>query len=66
MVLKAIQEFDRFGRESFPDKYGFGHAKLLYLRLESDCRRGPSIREGWSGTAEEFQWRGQSRSTRSR
>ena len=58
VVLKAIQEFDRFGRESFLDEYGFGHAKLLNLRLESDCRRthqyakaGPGPLKSFSGVA---------------
>jgi hypothetical protein len=30
-VLKAIAEFDELGRDTFLDKYGFGHARRYFL-----------------------------------
>jgi hypothetical protein len=33
-VLKAIQEYDRLGREEFLEKYGYGPAREYYIEYE--------------------------------
>jgi hypothetical protein len=33
-VLRAVREFDRLGRDTFLDQYGFGRARRYYLRVD--------------------------------
>jgi hypothetical protein len=51
-VLKAIEEFDRLGQESFLNKYGFGLSKGYWLAYQSRQYDSKAI----AGAAHGFQY----------
>jgi hypothetical protein len=42
-VVRAVAEFEKLGRESFLDKYRYGHAKEYYLRHEGNLYDSKAI-----------------------
>ena len=49
-VIKALDEFDRLGRDGFLAKYGFGRARSYYLRCEGryyDSKAAAAVAYGY-------------------
>jgi 5-methylcytosine-specific restriction enzyme A len=47
-VVKAIEEFDQLGRDSFLKKYGFGRARGYVLQKDGHSYDSKAISKDWN------------------